>query len=117
MKINLQFFGGRGASAGSTSAGGSSASAPSSTSTGGKMVKQSSDQWYGENDNGANVTINDAGKSDYNFFKYGNKQIYEVDRGISDEAKATGATNPPRLYAYTKSEAMQYAKSWLKENK
>lgn len=96
--------------------GGGGGGAVSPTSTGGKMVQQSSDQWYGENDNGSWAVINDAGKSDYNFYKYGNKQIYEVDRGLPD-SQTQFADNPPTLYAYTKSEAMQYARGWLKANK
>lgn len=90
----------------------------SPTSTGGKMVQQSPNQQYGENDNGSYAVINDSGKSEMNFYKYGNEQIYEVDRGLSDaERNLPGVDNPPRLYAFTKTEAMQYAKGWLKANK
>lgn len=107
-------MGNRGSSSGMSGRGSKSVS---STSTGGKLVRQSSDQWYGENDNGSYAVINNAGKSDYNFYKYGNRQVYEVDRGISDEGRAVGATNPPRLYAFTQSEAIQLAKGWLRSNK
>ena len=108
-------MGGRGS--GSSMSGGSrtSGGGVSPTSTGGKIVQQTSDQWYGENDNGAYVVINNAGKSDYNFYKYGNKQIYEVDRG--EPTANIYADKPPRLYAFTKSEAMNLAKGWLKANK
>ena len=111
MKYNIQLFGGRGASAGGA---GSTTNTPSPTSTGGKLVRQSTDQWYGENDNGSNVTINNAGRSDINFYKYGSKQIYEVDRRVADNATAD---NPPRFYATTQAEAVQLAKDWLKSNK
>lgn len=90
----------------------------SPSSTGGRLVRQSDDQWYGENDNGSYAVINNSGSSDYNFYKYGNRQIYEVDRGISDAERAVpGTSNPPRLYAFTQSEAIQLAKGWLRANK
>lgn len=105
-------MGGRGS--GSKMTGGNGGSI-SPTSTGGKLVKQSDDQWYGENDNGAYAVINNAGKSDYNFYKYGNKQIYEVDRG--EPTANVYADKPPKLYAFTLSEAKQLAKGWLNSNK
>ena len=117
MKLRLQYFGGRGSGGGKASGGALPQNSISETSTGGKIVQQSSDQWYGENDNGYYVVINDTGKSDINMAKYGSRQIYEVDRGIPIDSKNIGATNPQRLYATTKSEAMQYAKGWLKNNK
>lgn len=109
-------MGGRGSSSGGMG-GRSGGGAVSDISTGGRIIQQSSDQWFGANDNGSWVVINDSGKSDYNLYKYGNKQIYEVDRGNPDSARAVGAENPPRLYANTKAEAMRYARAWLKANK
>lgn len=48
----------------------------------------------------------------------GNRQMYEVDRGISDAERAvSGTSNPPRLYAYIQSEAIQLDKGWLRANK
>lgn len=88
----------------------------SPTSTGGKIVDQGGGQWYGENDNGTAVAILDGGKSDYNLYKYGSKQIYEVERYESETAKANGAEDPKKLYVTTKSEAMNLAKGWLKAN-
>lgn len=89
----------------------------SPTSTGGKIVDQGGGTWYGEIDNGAAVAINDLGKEDINLYKYGNKQVYEVIRYISPTETDSGATDPPKQYAFTKSEAMNLAKGWLKANK
>ena len=85
-------------------------------STGGKIEKTGSDTWEAVNDNGSGVVILDTGKSDINLYKYGSKQIYEVQRYESDAAKANGADDPPKLHATTKAEAMQLAKGWLKAN-
>lgn len=116
VKMNLQLFGGRGGNSGGMGAGGGSPVSPSSTK--GRLVRQSDDQWYGENDNGSYAVINFSGDSDYNLYKYGNRRIYEVDRGISDSERAvSGTSNPPRLYAFTQSEATQFAKGWLRANK
>lgn len=87
------------------------------TSTGGKIIDQGGGTWYGENDNGVAVAINDLDKSDYNLYKYGNKQVYEVIRYIGPEGYSSGATDPPKQYAFTKNEAMNLAKGWLKSNK
>ena len=103
---------------GSTTANSPVQAAPtvSTTSTGGKIVNQGNGQWWGENDNGVAVAILDAGKSDINLYKYGSKQIYEVERYESDEAKKNGAEDPKKLYVATKTEAMNLAKGWLKAN-
>lgn len=118
LKIDLQLFGGRGS--GSSMSGGVTGSAGgyiSQTSTGGKLTRPSPDQWYGENDNGSYAVINDAGSSDYNLYKYGNRRIYEVDRGVSDEVRSLKVPDPERLYAFTQKEAINLAKGWLKANK
>ena len=83
----------------------------STSSTGGKIVDQGGGQWYGEIDNGAAVAINDLGKEDINLYKYGNKQVYEVQRYLPD-----GSETLQKQYAFTKSEAMNLAKGWLKAN-
>lgn len=85
-------------------------------STGGKIEKTGADTWEAVNDNGSSVVILDTGKSDINLYKYGSKQIYEVQRYESDVAHLNGAEDPPKLYATTKSEAMNLAKGWLKSN-
>ena len=84
----------------------------SSTSTGGKLVDMGGGQLYGENDNGFAASILDCGKSDINLYKYGSKQIYEVDYYNN-----TGKRIKPKAYATTKKEAKGLAQDWLNKTK
>lgn len=81
----------------------------SETSTGGKIVDVGGGQWYGENDNGSSVSILDGGKEDYNLWKYGSKQVYEV-QPVSKDLKWG-----EKEYYSKKSEAVAAAKAHLKK--
>lgn len=130
IKLNLQLFGGRGSSGGGGGSGGqakeqmqiqasklSAGGQISSTSTGGRIVDEGGGQWYGENDNGTAVSILDGGKSDVNLYRYGSRQVYEVHRYNAPDDVVGLTDGLPVLFATSKSEAMAYAKSYLKSAK
>lgn len=74
-------------------------------------------QWYGELPNNYQVTISDGGKSDINFYRYGNRQIYEVDK-LTPTTNENGVTtfSRDRKILFTKSEAIKEAKNFLTDN-
>ncbi len=138
IRFNLQLFGGRGGvsngarTAGGygvgSGAGGSTGGATgvqaaagtannnavatavkSPTTTGGKIQAQGSGQWYGENDNGTAVSILDGGKDDTNFYRYGSRQIYEVN--VYDN---NGDPVGSKKIFTTKKAAMDFSKKQLK---
>ena len=115
IKLNLQLFGGRGSGGGK--GGGGSGGQVSRTSTGGRIVDQGNGQWYGENDNGTAVSILDAGKSDVNLYRYGSRQVYEIQRYNAPDAPIGLTEGLPKLYATSKAEAMRYAKGYLRSHK
>lgn len=123
IKLSLQLFGGRGSSGGGGGGSGGQASKPSAggqispTSTGGRIVDEGGGQWYGENDNGTAVSILDGGKSDVNLYRYGSRQVYEVHRYNAPDDVVGLTDGLPVLFATSKSEAMAYAKSYLKSAK
>lgn len=80
----------------------------SSTSTHGKFQDLGGGQWYAENDNGSSCSILDAGKDDYNLWKYGSKQIYEVQAVDKD-----GNWKTKERFS-TKKEAMRAGKEYIK---
>ena len=84
----------------------------STTSTGGRLVQQGSDQWYGETNSGYAVSVLDAGREDINLFRYGSRQIYEVTK-YDDNNRRVGDIE----YISTKKEALSTAKAWLNGHK
>ena len=104
--------GGSGKGGKSGGGGGSALKNKSATSTGGKLVDQGGGQLYGENDNGYSASVLDGGKDNYNLYKYGSKQIYEVKTHKPDGTQ-DGST---RIFT-TKTDARKAATEYLQSHK